>query len=109
MKKVLEYVGDSSDHELTDPLTGVGLYALFFGVVVYLLGHVGFEWRTGHRVVVSRMVPAVVLAMLVPVAEQVPALAALGIVAAVMVATVTFETLRYAEHRRELRGSAHAG
>ncbi len=107
MKKVLEYVGDSSDHELTDPLTGVGLYALFGGVVVYLLGHVAFEWRTGHRVVLSRLVPAVVLALLVPVAEQVPALAALTLVAVVMIATVSFETWRYAEPRRHLRGTAH--
>jgi low temperature requirement protein LtrA len=107
LKKVLEYVGDFSDHELSDPLKGVALYALFGGVVLYLLGHVGFKWRTGHEIGLSRLVPALVLTALVPVAAQVPALAALALLTTVMVATVSFETWRYAEHRRRLRGGAH--
>jgi low temperature requirement protein LtrA len=107
MKKVLEYVGDSSDHELSDPLKGVALYALFGGVVLYLLGHVGFKWRTGHEIGLSRLVPALALTALVPVAAQLPALAALALLTVVMVATVGFETWRYAEHRRRLRGGAH--
>lgn len=107
LKKVLEYVGDFSDHELSDPLKGVALYALFGGVVLYLLGHVGFKWRTGHEIGLSRLVPALVLTALVPVAALVPALAALALLTAVMVATVSFETWRYAEHRRRLRGGAH--
>ena len=107
MKKVLEYVGDSSDHELSDPLKGVALFALFGGVVLYLLGHVGFKWRTGHEIGLSRLVPALLLTVLVPVAAQVPALAALALVTVVMVATVAFETWRYAEHRRRIRNGAH--
>lgn len=107
LKKVLEYVGDSSHHELSDPLNGVALYALFGGVVLYLLGHVGFKWRTGHEIGLSRLVPALVLTVLVPVAALVPALAALALLTTVMVATVSFETWRYAEHRRRLRGGAH--
>ncbi|HSE56391.1 MAG TPA: low temperature requirement protein A [Nocardioidaceae bacterium] len=107
LKKVLEYVGDFSDHELSDPLKGVALYALFGGVVIYLLGHVGFKWRTGHEIGLSRLVPALVLTALVPVAALVPALAALALLTTVMVATVGFETWRYAEHRRRLRGGAH--
>lgn len=107
LKKVLEYVGDFSHHELSDPLKGVALYALYGGVVLYLLGHVGFKWRTGHEIGLSRLVPALVLTALVPVAALVPALAALALLTTVMVATVSFETWRYAEHRRRLRGGAH--
>lgn len=107
LKKVLEYVGDFSHHELSDPLKGVALHALFGGVVLYLLGHVGFKWRTGHEIGLSRLVPALVLTALVPVAALVPALAALALLTTVMVATVSFETWRYAEHRRRLRGGAH--
>jgi low temperature requirement protein LtrA len=107
LKKVLEYVGDFSDHELSDPLKGVALYALFGGVVLYLLGHVGFKWRTGHAIGLSRLVPALTLTALVPFAAQVPALAALALVTVVMVTTVGFETWRYAEHRRRLRSGAH--
>lgn len=107
LKKVLEYVGDFSHHELSDPLKGVALYALYGGVVLYLLGHVGFKWRTGHEIGLSRLVPALVLTALVPVAALMPALAALALLTTVMVATVSFETWRYAEHRRRLRGGAH--
>ncbi|WP_328998601.1 low temperature requirement protein A [Kribbella sp. NBC_00709] len=46
LKKVLEYVGDTEHHHLSQPLHGIGLFALFVGVVLYLLGHVGFKRRT---------------------------------------------------------------
>ena len=36
MKKVLEYVGDTEKHDLSDPLKGVALGALVGGVAVYL-------------------------------------------------------------------------
>ncbi|HSE09724.1 MAG TPA: low temperature requirement protein A [Nocardioidaceae bacterium] len=107
LKKVLEYVGDSSHHDLSDPLKGVALYALFGGVIVYLLGHVGFKWRTGHTVAISRLFPAAVITVLIPIAAQVPALLALTLLTVIMVATVTFETVRYAEHRHELRAGGH--
>jgi len=107
MKKVLEYVGDGEHHQLSEPLTGIGLLALYGGVVVYLLGHIAFKWRTGHQVLLVRVLTAAVVAVLVPAAARLPALAALGLLAAVLVAMVTFESVHYAEHRRELRSHAH--
>ena len=50
LKKVLEYVGDTDHHELTDPLTGVALGDLMGGVVVYLLAHVVFKWLVAREV-----------------------------------------------------------
>ena len=40
LKKVIEYVADTEHHDLTDPLTGIPLLALYGGVALYLLAHV---------------------------------------------------------------------
>jgi low temperature requirement protein LtrA len=103
LKKVLEYVGDAEHHRLTEPLTGIGLYALFGGVVIYLLGHVAFKWRIAHTVTVDRLIAAAVLVVLVPVAGSMPALISLLMVGAVMVAVMVFETIHFAEYRAEIR------
>ena len=103
LKKVLEYVGDTEQHQLSDPLTGIGLYALFGGVVMYLLGHVAVKWRIAHFLPVDRLVAAGILTVLAPVAGLMPALAALALVAGVMLAVMTFETFHFADHRARIR------
>jgi low temperature requirement protein LtrA len=107
LKKVLEYVGDPEHHELSDPLTGIGLYALYGGVVMYLVGQVAFKARTVGTVNPIRLGAAVVLLALIPVAAQVPALAALGILAAVVVVVVAIETFRFADVRDAVRHREH--
>src|SRR3712207_4249390 len=42
LKKVAEYVGDTSHHTLADPLPSTGTWSLYAGVAAYLLGHLGF-------------------------------------------------------------------
>ena len=103
MKKVLEYVGDVSHHRLTDPLDLLPLAGLYVGVALYLLAHVAFRYRNWHHVTVRRAVAAVLLITLVPLAAELPALAALGLVTAVMVALITLEALRFAEFRERVR------
>ncbi len=107
MKKVLEYVGDSQDHDLSDPLTGVSLFALVGGVAIYLVGHVAFKWRTQHILYWPRLVAAAVLVALSPLLGQVPALVALAVVALVTVALVVFETIHHAELREQIRHEQH--
>ena len=85
LKKVLEYVGDTEHHHLDDPLKGIGLYALFFGVVLYLLGHVGFKWRTTHRVGISRLITAALCILALPLLAKVPALGQLAVLAALLI------------------------
>jgi hypothetical protein len=85
------------------------LFALFGGIVLYLLGHAAFGWRMLHTVKVQRLIAAGVLLLLAPVAANVPALGALGIVAAVLVATFTYETIRYAEAREAVRHGNSTG
>ena len=95
IKKALEHVGD--------PLHTVPAAALLGGVAVYLLAHVAFRWRTVHRVSSQRLVCAVVLVALLPLAVEVAALATMAIVAAVLVVLIVYESLRFAELRDRLR------
>jgi low temperature requirement protein LtrA len=103
LKKVLEYVGDTEQHQLNEPLTGIGLYALFGGVVLYLLGHVAFKWRVAHFLTVDRLIAAGFLALLIPMASLLPALATLALVAGVLVAAMAFETVHFADQRAQIR------
>jgi low temperature requirement protein LtrA len=103
MKKVLEYVGDSQHHDLSDPLTGIGLYALYGGVSLYLAGQAAFKLRTLHVLTVSRLAVAVGLIVLLPLAAVIPALAALTMLTALAVGLVIFETRRAAEDRGRIR------
>jgi low temperature requirement protein LtrA len=109
LKKVLEYVGDVEHHHLDDPLKGVGLSALFFGVALYLLGHVGFKRRTVHRWGVSRLVTAALAVVAVPLLTNVPALGQLAVLTALLAGLVAFESVRFAQERDELKhGEQHA-
>jgi low temperature requirement protein LtrA len=103
MKKVLEYVGDVEHHALADPLTGIGLYALYGGVVLYLLAHAAFKLRTMGVLALPRIAGAAVLFLLLPLAAQLPALLALGLVTVVVAALIAFETLRDAGERERIR------
>jgi low temperature requirement protein LtrA len=103
LKKVLEYVADTSDHELTDPLTGVPLVALYVGVAVHLLGHVAFRRRNIGTWNPHRSLAAVILVLLLPLAWQLPALAALAVVAGVLAALVGYESLRFRVDRERVR------
>jgi low temperature requirement protein LtrA len=103
LKKVLEYVGDTGHHQLADPLKGIGLYALFFGVVLYLLGHVGFKWRTTRRLGVSRLITAALAVVAVVALGKAPALAQLAVLPALLTGLVAFESVRFAQEREALR------
>lgn len=71
---------------------------------LYLLAHVGLRLRTGGGLARGRSVATLVLLGLLPVARQVSALAALGLVAAVCVGLIASEALRYREQRAWIRG-----
>jgi len=103
VKKVAEYVSDTGHHALSDPLTGTGLWALYGGVAAYLLGHLGFRLRNVGSVNRPRAVVAVFL-LLAPLGVQhLPALAALAVLAAVLVAMLAYEVVHFAEARAQVR------
>jgi low temperature requirement protein LtrA len=98
LKKSLEHVGD--------PLHTVPAFALLGGIAVYLLAHVAFRWRNVHRFSTARLVTAIVLMALLPLAVEIPALAMLGVATAVLTVLIAFETVRFAELRERLRHQA---
>jgi low temperature requirement protein LtrA len=107
MKKVVNYVADTGHHDLSDRLSTVPLVALYGGVVLYLVAHIGFRLRNVHSVNVQRAVVAGLLVLLMPVAARLPALAALGVVAALLIGLIAYETTRLAEAREAVRHATH--
>jgi low temperature requirement protein LtrA len=103
MKKVVGYVADPVGHDVSDPLTGVPLVALYGGVALYLLAHIAFRLRNLHSVNRQRLAVALLLLLLMPLAWQLPAIVALGLVAALMVGLIVLEATRFAESRDAVR------
>lgn len=93
MKKVLGYVGGAGHHSLRDALHGIPLLALYGGVVIYLIGLVGFKHYAVREVSTQRLVTAAILIALIPIAAKLPALAALGLLSVVLVVLIVGETL----------------
>jgi low temperature requirement protein LtrA len=106
MKEVVRWVSDSTDHQLSDPLTGMPLVALYGGIALYLLAHIAFRLRTLRKLNYPRLAVALLLIVLIPVAWQLPALLALGVVAVVMVGLIVDEARRFAQLRDDLRHAA---
>jgi low temperature requirement protein LtrA len=95
LKKTLEHTDEA--------LKLVPATALLGGTAIYLLAHVAFRWRNIHTLNRQRLVMAIVLPLLIPVATEVAALAALGGLAVVLVGLVTYEVMRFGEARERLR------
>jgi low temperature requirement protein LtrA len=87
-----------------EALDSVHAFALLGGMAVYLLAHVALRLRNAGTVNVQRLVLALALFALVPVATLVPALATLAGVNVLLWAMITYETIRvYDERRYRLR------
>jgi hypothetical protein len=86
-----------------EPLELVPAVALLGGAALYLVAHVAFRLRNVHRFSAHRLLCAVVLVALIPAAVELPALATLGILAALLVALIAYESIRFADLRDRLR------
>ena len=91
-------IGHVDDH-----LHAVPAFALLGGIAAYLLGHVAFRYRHVHTINRQRLLLAIVLLILVPVATEVPALLALAVATALLWAMIAYETRNYGEGRRRVR------
>jgi low temperature requirement protein LtrA len=107
LKKVLGYVGGEDGHTVADPIYGIPLAALYGGAALYLLGHIGFKRYLTGSLNLERLVVAVLLLALIPAVAMLPALVSLAVLAVVLSALIGYETFRYAEERRQVRGAAH--
>jgi low temperature requirement protein LtrA len=95
LKKTLAHVHDELDI--------VPAFAMLGGIALYLLGHIAFRLRNVHTLNRQRLVCAVVLVALLPLAVEVPALATLAILTGVLSALIAYEALRFAEARDRAR------
>jgi low temperature requirement protein LtrA len=86
-----------------EPLHLVPAAALLGGAAVYLLAHVAFRWRNMHSLSVRRLVCAVVLLALLPIATGLSALATLVLLSAALTALILYEAIRYADVRDRVR------
>jgi low temperature requirement protein LtrA len=89
--------------DVDDPLELVPATAMLGGPAIYLLAHVAFRLRNLRTLNPRRLACAVLLVALLPAAIELPSLATLGILAAVLGALVGYEALRYAEARDRVR------
>ena len=100
LKKTLGDVGE--------PLGTVPAVAMLGGTALYLLAHIAMRWRNIHTLNRQRLFCAALLVALVPAAVELPALATLGIVVAVLVTLIAYETRLYGEGRQRVRHPAGA-
>jgi low temperature requirement protein LtrA len=101
VKKGTEHLGD--------PLKDVAAVALCGGLALYALAHVAFRLRNVRTLSKQRTVTAVVCLALIPVALEAPALLTIGVLTAVWIGLITYEAVRFAERRREVRAASHSG
>jgi low temperature requirement protein LtrA len=83
--------------------------ALVGGPALYLLAQVAFRYRNVRTIGWPRLIAAVLLLLLLPVALAVPALTAVAMVFAVVGLLVAFEAIRFAEVRKEVRERVASG
>jgi low temperature requirement protein LtrA len=86
-----------------EPLDIVPAVALCGGAALYLLGQVAFAARSFGSVKIHRLVTAVGCIAVIPLAAEVDAIVTVVVVAALLTALVTYETIHYAEARYEIR------
>jgi len=83
--------------------------ALCGGCTLYLLGFVWLRWRLTKTLGVGRSSAAVAFVLLVPAATSLPAVAAVGLVAAVWIGLHAYELLWWREERAQRRAGGAGG
>jgi low temperature requirement protein LtrA len=100
LKKTLAHVSDPLELEAATALAG--------GVSLYLLSLVAFRWRNVHTLSLRRLVCAVVVLGLIPLAKHIPSLATLSLLTAMAILVIAYEVIRYSDARGALRATLHA-
>lgn len=95
LKKTLAHVGD--------PLELIPAVALMGGVALYLLAHVAFRYRNIHTFNRHRSLVALLLIGLIALAQEIAALASLGILTGILACLIAYEAVRFSERREEIR------
>ena len=86
-----------------EALEGPAAAALYGGVALYLIGHVAFASRTTGLIVPARLVAGAVCLAGIPLALELRSLTALALLAALLVALIAYEAIRFRESRARVR------
>jgi low temperature requirement protein LtrA len=86
-----------------DPLDGVHAFALLGGVAIYLLAHVALRLRNAHSLNRQRLLLALLLFAICPLALEIPALATLAGVNVLLWTMIAYEATTYDDRRYRLR------
>ena len=86
-----------------DPLESVPAFGLLGGIAIYLLAHVALRLRNAHTLNRQRLVLALVLVALWPLAREITALATLAVVNVLTWVMIAYEMGTYDERRYRLR------
>ena len=89
--------------DIGEPLKVIPAVALFGGVSLYLLAHIAFRMRNYGTLNTQRLVVAIVLLALIPAALVLSAQVSLTILAAILIALVAYESLRFKSTRHAIR------
>ncbi len=81
----------------------VPAFALLGGVAVYLLGHVAIRLRGAGTLSTRRLLVALLMLALIPLAEEISAVSSLGIAVAVLAGLIVYETRSYGDRRQQAR------
>jgi low temperature requirement protein LtrA len=95
LKTTLAHVGEELDVEIATAMLG--------GTTAYLLAHVATRFRNIHTVNNHRLVAAALALALIPVAVEVPALATLALLAALLWGLIALEARRFVGSRQRAR------
>ena len=91
-----------------EPLETVPAIALCGGPALYLLGQVGFRLRTLGTLSPHRLMAAIALLALIPLALEADALLALAATSTVLVILIAYEVARFREDRARVRANPSA-
>ena len=94
---------ETAMHDTSTSWALVSAFGLVGGIALYLLAHIALRMRIGGGLGRGRPIASLVLLAALPLATHVAAAAALGILAAVCVALITYEVNRYHEGRALVR------
>ncbi|MTD44080.1 hypothetical protein GKE82_07125 [Conexibacter sp. W3-3-2] len=86
-----------------EPLKTIPAVALGGGTPLYLLGHVLFRLRNVRSVAWRRIAAAAACVALIPLAKEVDSVFTLTLIAAILVAMIAYEAVRFAEARDRIR------
>ncbi|WP_416902160.1 low temperature requirement protein A [Micromonospora echinospora] len=106
IRELIQHVGPLEERRPDEPLSAIGLFGLYGGMILFLLANVAYQLRiarTIRTIVWTRVAAVLVLFALVPVARRISATGALGLLAAVSFVLIVVEVVIADGQRRELR------